>query len=205
MRKLALILGVVALFTISACSSAGVATNPVEEPNPTIVEEEPAPETETPANEEPVAEEPTDSPEPTLTTFKAGEKITITNDDEPWADVVISRVKQVKRYNGEFGDDKPAKGNIYIQAFVTYNALTDGVDYNPFDWQVFVNDEAVENYASVLNGPKPDLNSGTLPKGRKASGYVVYEVPVRGRVIMSYGGNAFSNEAPIFEVVLRSK
>jgi hypothetical protein len=42
-----------------------------------------------------------------------------------------------------------------------------------------------------------------LPKSRKASGWVVYEVPAKGEVRMSYGGS-FSNEAPIFEVIIRS-
>jgi hypothetical protein len=76
------------------------------------------------------------------------------------------------------------------------------VDYNPYDWQVFADGEAVDNSAFVMNGPKPDLSSGSLPKGRVAKGYVVYEVPAKGQVLMSYGGT-FSSEAPVFEVVIR--
>ena len=44
---------------------------------------------------------------------------------------------------------------------------------------------------------------GTLPKGRKANGWVVYEVPTKGEVILSYGANMFGGDAPTFEVVAR--
>jgi hypothetical protein len=30
-------------------------------------------------------------------------------------------------------------------------------------------------------------------------------VPAKGKMVLSYAGSAFSNEAPIFEVVLRDK
>lgn len=114
-------------------------------------------------------------------------------------------MKAVKRYDGPYNiDDVPKKGNVYIQLRATYTALQDGVDYNPFDWQIFVGDEAGGTQAFVSNGPTPLLEAGTLPKGRKASGYIVYEVKAKGRVLLSYGG-MFSNEAPIFEVLLRSK
>ena len=33
--------------------------------------------------------------------------------------------------------------------------------------------------------------------------WVVYEVPAKGRVLMSYTGNMFSDEGPVFEVVVR--
>ena len=49
------------------------------------------------------------------------------------------------------------------------------------------------------------LSSGTLPKGRKPSGWLVYEVPAKGQILLSYKGNMFSDAAPVFEVVLRSK
>ena len=97
------------------------------------------------------------------------------------------------------GEGKPVH-----QAKITCTALQDGVDYNQFDWQVFANGEAVDNFAFVTNGPEPQLSSGTLPKGRKASGWVVYEVPAKGKVLLSYSSNIFLDEAPVFEVVLRS-
>ena len=150
--------------------------------------------------------EPADTPNPDdPVTYQPNDVIHVTENDQPWADIVVSKVSQKAKYDGPYNlDDVPKKGHIYIQALVTYTAKTDGVDYNPFDWQVFVNGEAVDNTTYVSNGPDPELDSGTLPKGRKASGWVVYEVPKTGRVLMSYG-NTFSNDAPVFEVVIRAK
>jgi hypothetical protein len=148
-----------------------------------------------------------DTPEPTNETsvYKAGDTVTVTTNGDPGADITVTKVKVVRKYDGPYNlDDVPAKGNVYIQAYVTYVALDNGVDYNPFDWQVFVAGEAVDNSTYVSNGPKPELASGTLPKGRKASGWVVYEVAAKGEVRMSYGGGSFSNEAPVFEVVIRA-
>jgi hypothetical protein len=78
-----------------------------------------------------------------------------------------------------------------------------GVDYNPFDFQIFVDGQAVDSWAFVINGPEPALSSGTLPEGRSAEGWLVYEVPAAGEVLLSYSGNMFLDEAPVFEVVLR--
>jgi hypothetical protein len=156
---------------------------------------------------EPTVVPSTPEPDPTQTTgrFVAGDTVTVTKDGEPWAEIVVSNVALKSRYGSGYSISRPDKGNIYIQARISYTASTNGVDYNPYDWQVFVAGVAVSNSAFVLDGPKPDLNSGTLPQGRKASGYVVYEVPVNGEVLLSYGANIFSNDAPVFEVVLRSK
>ena len=88
---------------------------------------------------------------------------------------------------------------------MTYHALADGATYNPFDWQVFCNDEAVDDYTFVSDGPEPTLNSGTLPKGRKAKGWLVYEVPAKGRCVLSYGANSFIDQGAVFEVLIRSK
>lgn len=149
---------------------------------------------------------PATPPPATTGQYKAGETVTVSLDGAPWAEIVVSKVSTKAKYDGPYDtDDIPKKGNVYIQAFVTYKALTDGVDYGPFDWQVFVGDEAVSDSSYVSNGPTPELDSGTLPKGRKASGWVVYEVPKTGVVRMSYGGGSYSNEAPVFEVTIRSK
>lgn len=186
-------------FGLVGCAETGVedpATPAIEQPT-----DEPEPTDE--ATDEPA--EPTDEPEPTEegpTLFQPGDPITVTEGDEPWAEITISKVKERTKYEGEYSDDKPAKGNVFIELFVTYEALVDGVDYNPFDWQVFADGRAVDDYAFVLNGPEAMLESGTLPKGRIADGYIIYEVPAEGQVLFSYG-NTFGDEAPVFEVELR--
>lgn len=214
MKRLS-VLVIVAGIAMSACGATGssepvnpgITLPPGQTPynasaEPTVIDEvTPEPE-DTPEVVEEVTPEPTPVAEGPKT-FKPGDPITITSDDEDWATVVVSQVKQVKSYKGEYSTDKPKKGRIFIQAKVTYTALADGVDYNPYDWQVFVDGEAVDSSTFVLNGPET-LDSGTLPKGRKASGWLVYEIPAKGKVLLSYGGT-FSNEAPVFEVQLRAK
>jgi hypothetical protein len=135
--------------------------------------------------------------------YKIGEPIDVTGDFVS-SDVRVT-VDQVKRAAKYGPYSKPAKGNSYLAVKYTYQALEDGASYNPFDWQVFVDDTAVNNFAVVMDGPKPELSSGTLPKGRKASGWVVYEVPKTGKVVLSYGANMFGGDAPKFEVVARPK
>ncbi|MFL5686255.1 MAG: hypothetical protein ACJ77D_09405 [Chloroflexota bacterium] len=187
------------VFLLAGCASAGVATTGSSDDveNPVEVTLEPGTGDELAAAPDPETGEPTQ--------YKAGEPATVTSDGEDWAKIVVDKVKAVKRYNGPYDfDDVPKKGNVYIQLRVTYTALQSGVAYNPFDWQIFVGGEAGGNYTSVGNGPTPLLEFGTLPKGRKASGYLVYEVKAKGKVLLSYAGS-FGNEAPIFEVLLRSK
>ncbi len=150
------------------------------------------------------SQNPTASPTPAgPKTYQVGDTVTVTENGSEWAKITISDVKVVGSYKGKYSNDTPKiAGNVFIQAKVAYEALVDGVDYNPFDWQVFCAGEAVQNYSFVLYGPQPGLSSGTLPSGRKASGYVVYEVPAKGEVRMSYKGNAFSNSGPVFEVMI---
>jgi len=135
--------------------------------------------------------------------FAVGDTATVTSGGEDWAEIIVGQANEVPRYEGEFGDDVPARGNVYIEAFVRYTALQNGVDYNQFDWQVFAGGLAVDDMTFVSNGPEPALSSGSLPKGRRAEGWLVYEVPAKGEVLLSYGG-AFTNDEPIFEVVLRA-
>lgn len=151
------------------------------------------------------ADTPAVTPEPSSTTFAPGDVVTVTRNGTNWAEVTITKVAAKSTYPGTYYTDKPAAGNVYIQFYVTYSALVDGVTYNPYDWQMFVDDVAVTSYTFVQNGPTPALGSGTLPAGRKAQGWVIYEVPKAGRVVFSYGGIGFTNDAPIFEVVLRAK
>jgi hypothetical protein len=192
------------LVLVAACAAptAVVTTTPptatmTVQPGGTVGQVTPQPVTPDSATPQP---DPTES---APTTFAVGEPVTVTEGGEDWAVITITQVTQHNRYEGEFGPDVPEqKGNVFLQLFVTYKALTDGVDYNPYDWQVFVNDQAAADTAFTSYGPTPELSSGTLPKGRAASGWLVYEVPARGRVVISYGGS-FSNEAPVFEVLLR--
>jgi hypothetical protein len=148
----------------------------------------------------------TAEPTPGTSTYAVGDVITITEDGEPWADFTVLEVQVAAEFidpDGYFNDTPQTSGYVFVAANVRYTALTDGVSYGSFDFQVFVDGRAVEGFTFALNGPEPDLSSGTLPSGRVAEGWLLYEVPPTGEVLLSYSGNVFLNEAPIFEVVLR--
>jgi hypothetical protein len=159
--------------------------------------------------------EPTPSPTATPTpaptgpkTFPVGTPVYLTTDDgvTPWGTVTVSDVKTAAYYKGSYGyQEKPeVAGNVFISAKVTYEAAADGITYNPYDWEVFCDGMAVGSSSYALYGPQPALHSGTLPSGRKASGYVVYEVPPKGEVRMSYGASAIGGRGPVFEVIIRA-
>lgn len=95
---------------------------------------------------------------------------------------------------------------MFVQLFVEYTALGSGASYNPYDWQVYAGVEQLGNStAFVSNGPKPELSSGDLPLGRKASGWLVYQVPKSGRITLAYLPSYASNTEPIGEYLLRAK
>lgn len=150
---------------------------------------------------------PTDSsptPEPTESApplFQPGEPALVTQGGEDYLEITVSKVSEKKRYGSGYTVDTPDRGNVYIEAFVTYRALADGATYNPFDWQVFCNETAIDGFTFLLSGPEPELGSGTLPKGRKASGWLVYEVPAKGRCLLSYGANQLLGTGAVFEVL----
>ena len=121
-------------------------------------------------------------------------------------EITIAQVSEAEFYadpDGYFGD-VPEPGNVYLQAFAVYEALADGASFNQFDWQVFVDGVALNSTSAfVLNGPEPELGSGTLPAGRRAEGWLVFEVPAAGEVVLSYEQNFIGGGAPPFELVLR--
>ncbi|HWP63371.1 MAG TPA: hypothetical protein VNO86_07870 [Candidatus Binatia bacterium] len=198
----------VAALIVAACAEPDVRPggpeSSVPEATPTEVaggDAEPtAPPEATPTSEPTPTAEPSPSAPPL---FRPGEPAIVTRGGEDYLEITVSKVSQKKKYGSGYSVDTPAKGNVYIEAYVTYTALADGAAYNPFDWQVFCNDTAVDRFTFVLSGPEPELGSGTLPKGRKAAGWLVYEVPAKGRCVLSYGANMFLGEGAIFEVLLR--
>jgi hypothetical protein len=184
--------------------ASGASTAPVESSVPSNVSGAPQPEATAEPSAVPEAS-PTAGSDGQPPLFRPGETVTVQRDGAPYLEIVVSRVSQHASYTSGYLEDRPHQGNVYIQAFVTYRALVDGATYNPFDWQVFCNETAVDQFTALLAGPEPVLSSGTLPKGRKAEGWLVYEVPVKGRCVLSYGANPFADQAAVFEVLLRAK
>jgi hypothetical protein len=197
-----LVLGVAAglLFTkYLGPETGGGVTNQVATPTPynPIVKTTP----------EPIENFPTDEPipqEPSSLT-PIGEVVHITCSDVDCMEIKVAKVAFAAKYKDPAGyfDDTPAKGNIYMAVYVTYKATGPNASYNPFDWQYYVNDVAGQNYGTYTsNGPKPELSSGELPKGKSAAGWLIYEVSTSGRITIAYQPGA---NGAIFEVLLRAK
>jgi hypothetical protein len=151
---------------------------------------------------------PSSAPSQAASTFEVGDVITITEDGDPWADFTVMEVRQDTEFidpSGFYNDTPQIEGYVFLSALVRYEAIVDGVHYNPLDFQIFVSDVAADNIAFALNAPEPQLHSGELPAGRVAEGWLLYEVPPTGEVLLSYNGNIFINDAPVFEVVLRAQ
>lgn len=146
---------------------------------------------------------PTPQPPSGPTVYQVGDVVTVTADGSELVNITLSQVSFHSSYPGAYYSDEPAAGNVYVQVWVTYDALADGVHYSSTDWAFFNNDIASGDSTYASNGPEPTLSYGELPNGRRAEGWVIAEVPVSGRLVMSYSG-LFSNDAPIFEVELRA-
>lgn len=124
-----------------------------------------------------------------------------TTDTRPWAKITVTEAKVVASYGKSSYDAPKTAGDVFLQVKVTYEALHDGVGYNPLDFTLYVDGTAVDRFAAqahVLDGPT-QLSSGTLPSGRKATGYIVYEVPPKGEVRMAYG-----YPGDVFEIIIRT-
>ena len=136
-------------------------------------------------------------------TYQIGETVPVVRDG--WGlKITISDVTTAKSYKGSYLTEVPeVAGDVFIAAKVTYEATTDGADYSSADWDAYCAGVAVDGQSFVAFGPKPDLASGSLISGRKAVGYVVYEVPATGEVRMSYKAVIF-DDTPTFEVIIRA-
>ena len=129
-------------------------------------------------------------------TFRVGDAVTVNRAGQPWALVSVVEVQQADR-------GRPlVPGNVFLSARVRIQALADQVPYSQFLFQPFVAGAPLDRTAAAVQGQRP-LTSGTLQQGHTAEGWLVYEVPAAGQLVLGYGGNAFIGEAPFFEVVLR--
>jgi len=189
---------------LSACSSTGVGTAaPVGATNAPGVTNAPGA-TPTVVVTDPPAATPTEPPAGP-TNYKPGTAVVVTKDGADWAKVTVSDVKTDASYKSSYGTtEKPTTaGNVFLSAKVTYEAVADKVDYSRLDWNVYCANVSINNLSFIMYGPSPTLSSGTLPKGRIVSGYVVYEVPPQGEVDMTYVPNMFDS-TPVFQVIIRA-
>lgn len=149
----------------------------------------------------------TDAPIPgdvTTSTEQVGSAIGITCGGDDCLQVTVVKAAFAAKYGSGYAIDEPTtRGHEFIGVYVKYRSLLSGTSYGPSDWQLFVNDEAISDQSFVFYGPKPELSYGNLPRGKSVSGWVFWEIPKAGRISIAYG--ASYSQAPVFEVVLRSK
>lgn len=114
----------------------------------------------------------------------------------------MDKVAFAKSYRDpdHFLDDLPGtKGDVFLAYHVVYKATGPNADYNELDWAVYAGDIAVNINTFVEHGPKPELVAGDLPQGKSVSGWIVQEVPAKGRLLVAY--QPTGND--IFEVLVR--
>lgn len=146
--------------------------------------------------------EPTPTPEPDGPfTAAKGEAVTITCGGDPCMEVTVIKSATASKYSGKYSSDRPASGRVFLAAQIRYVALSNDASYNQFDWNLYVDDNLVDGTAFVIYGPEPQLHSGDLGKGKKVTGWMVWEVPKTGRVVASY--EPPGADGAIFEVRLR--
>jgi hypothetical protein len=157
--------------------------------------------TSQPASDTPTPSATIESFAPTQTppqTYKPGEAAVIQVAGADYAKITIAKPSFVAAYKGQLSTDRPKTGDLFVQAWVTYEALaTDGIDYNSLDWSTYADGANVTDPVFVFNAPKPHLKAGHLPTGRTVSFWIVSEVPAKGEVLLSYappqfGGNTIA-------------
>jgi hypothetical protein len=208
--------GVAALFVLAIIGSAlGGGQDPVADTGPSATTPTPSPFAGCPEGQTRIGDtnvcvtEPAGTPRPTPRPTPSGplqadigETVQITCGDDPCMKVTVSDPGFRNSYCGQYFCDEPQQsGWEYLQVYVKYRSQKDGSTYNEFDWAIYAAGRQLESYAYTSEGPKPTLSSGSLPKGRTAEGWLIYEVPPRGRVVLSYEPNF--DGPPVFEVVLR--
>lgn len=114
--------------------------------------------------------DPAASPSPEYGADLPGPGVTLSRDDETVTLVDVD-------WNAKGTRGRPdGKANRYVAIRVLYQATADGASYNGFNWSVVDLDGFAWDQAYGVK--EPDLQSSSdLPDGRKAQGWVTFEVP----------------------------
>lgn len=84
---------------------------------------------------------------------------------------------------------------------ITYSCDVGTCDYNPFDWTIR-NEDGEEFDQSFVDQFEPRLQSGKLRAGRKAKGYITYDLKP-GTYYVEYVINMFDDESASWKFTLR--
>ncbi len=189
MRAL-LALGLLSLAVVGCSGSSGATSRPTVDPSS--------------LNGIAPSEAPSTAPDASPTQQKLGDVIDIQCSDVDCMTVSVDKATFSKVYKdpaNAYANDVPGKGDVFLAFHVSYKATGPNATYNTGDWAVYVGDAVADNFTGVVNGPQPELSVGSLPQGKAASGWIVQEIPAKGRVVIAYQPDG----PEIFEVVVRSK
>ncbi len=109
---------------------------------------------------------------------RLGEGVDIINTDTS-QDLGVVTVVSARRLT-KVGYVTVDKGKVWLAARVRYAAAAP-FDFSLFDW--VAHDQSGTQYGPSGFGPDPELESGTLAKGRKADGWVPFEVPAATKAL----------------------
>lgn len=95
----------------------------------------------------------------------------------------------------------PEAGNIIVRAYFEFeNTGSSDLYYNMYDFSCYADGKVCKEYWSSED---KNLSSGSLSTGRKAEGYVYFEVPETAEEIeIEYETDFWSNKKAIFKVEL---
>lgn len=192
-RRLVLVAIAAALAAGAGCSPPAPATSAA---SPSVASATP-----TPASQSaPPSASPTPVPSPPLAA--KGQAMTVNCASDPCLSITVVKWAVAATYKGSRPafDDKPAKGHVFVAVDVRYVATAAGAAFSSTDWAVDVGGQGFDQ-AYPINGPKPELTNGQVAEGKKVEGWIVFEVPAQGAVVLSY----LAQQTAVFQVVLRPK
>lgn len=109
------------------------------------------------------------------TGLKVGGSGVIASDRDGEATIEVLTTERTNSSLGEYGDS-PTKG-AYLVVEVNYECTDGQFDYNPYDWTVRDAEGRSYDQAYIGGFTGDSLNSGTIAKGAKARGTIVFDVP----------------------------
>jgi uncharacterized protein DUF4352 len=179
-RARRVILGVVALGLVGALAACGT-TTVSQDPAAAPVSAPTKPGDVGPTTPAAPAPAPTQDKPSGPMTIEIGKPLTITKNGKDAGTVAVTKVetmtgKQAKAIN-PFNDD-PEHG-IYWIVTLSYQATADGFSPGSWDWKV-KDDQGQEYESAFIVTKKPDLPSGELHAGEKATGTIIYDAPKTG-------------------------